>query len=177
LLRVGGHVSARNSRFPHAAHSKIWTRPGSLTCGISITRRISAWHLPHRGEQRGDGDGDEDGGASRLMFFGVSSNGAAAVSAVSTVLAKAAFVNALISRCSASLRSREKAHRVCITGRGSAHRRRRLRDRLRSRLQQDGSTAMVRFSFELASDLQSAPRARFQQAQHVARSVPREPVQ
>jgi hypothetical protein len=41
----------RNSTFPHAAHSKIRMRPGSLTCGISIARRIGRWHLPHCGEQ------------------------------------------------------------------------------------------------------------------------------
>jgi hypothetical protein len=41
--------SGRNSSFPHAVHSKIWTRLGSSTSGIAITERIGTWHLLQRG--------------------------------------------------------------------------------------------------------------------------------
>jgi hypothetical protein len=55
-----GVASGRNSSFPHVAHSKRWTRPGSLTSGISVTNRMDALHLSYCGAAPPFGHSDID---------------------------------------------------------------------------------------------------------------------
>jgi hypothetical protein len=89
--------SGRKSSFPHVAHSKIQTRPGSLTRGIVIAKSMDAWHLLHCGGALICGDwSDIDGlpvlaGACRVSAIGCQKRGPMAnynASASKTFLSK-----------------------------------------------------------------------------------------